>query len=789
LVSPQPKASIEFLRRWKPGGPWTLTSIDVNRRNTSTATFSDESEVSGWLTANAKRNIYFTVNSLLRPLNKKPERTDVASMDWLHVDVDPRPGEDLESEQQRALKMLREPPGGIPPPTVITFSGGGYQAFWRLKDPVRIDGEEASYEDAKRYNQQLEVVFGGDNCHNVDRVMRLPGTVNFPDEKKRKKGRKVSLAALIEWHDERIYEVRQFAQAPLVQGSTDGFAGGLVKVGGNVQRIASVDELPDAVSAKAKMVIVQGHDPDEPSKHSSRSEWLFFVCCEMVRGGCTDEQIYAVITDPDFEISRSVLDKGSRSEKYALRQIERAREEAIDPWLRKLNERHAVIRDVGGRCRIASEVQEEIPGSPLRTRITYQSFADFTNFYCNKRVTFPNAQGQQVSAPVGKWWINHPNRREYETIAFVPGVEVRNAYNLWKGFAYEAKPADCSLYLRHVEDVICSGNREIYEYLLGWMATCVQKPAQPGHTAIVLRGRQGTGKGVFANIFGALLGRHFLPVRDSKHLVGSFNAHLRDVVVLFADEAFYAGDKRHESMLKSLVTEQTITVEAKGVDAEAAPNYVHLIMASNEEWVVPVGFDERRFCVLDVSSTHMQDSTYFSAIEQQMKSGGYGGLLHMLLSMDLSGFNVRRMPKTSALQEQKVFSFTPEQEWWFGKLQMGQVFAGEPWPEHVLASRLAFDYTSYGRTWNTNHRGNATRLGRFLRSACPHGWKLRVQLTGKHSVVTEGGEIKTVERPHAYVLPDLATCRAHWDSAFGGPYSWEEPMEVEASETGEASEF
>ena len=53
-----------------------------------------------------------------------------------------------------------------------------------------IDGKEAQYEDAKLYNVQLELLFGGDNCHNVDRILRLPGTINIPDAKKLKKGRK-----------------------------------------------------------------------------------------------------------------------------------------------------------------------------------------------------------------------------------------------------------------------------------------------------------------------------------------------------------------------------------------------------------------------------------------------------------------------------------------------------------------------------------------------------------------------------------------------------------------------
>ena len=72
---------------------------------------------------------------------------------------------------------------------MVVFSGGGYQAFWKLETPISINGDLGRAEDAKRYNQQLELLFGGDNCHNVDRIMRLPGTVNVPDERKRTKGR------------------------------------------------------------------------------------------------------------------------------------------------------------------------------------------------------------------------------------------------------------------------------------------------------------------------------------------------------------------------------------------------------------------------------------------------------------------------------------------------------------------------------------------------------------------------------------------------------------------------
>src|SRR5262249_30889666 len=156
----------------------------------------------------------------------------------------------------------------------------------------------------------------------------------------------------------------------------------------------------------------------------------------------------------------------------------------------------------------------------------------------------------------------------------------------------------------------------------------------------------------FATHFGHLFGRHYMQVSNPSHLVGNFNAHLRDTVLLFADEAFYAGDKKHEGILKTLITEDTIPIESKGVDVVTCPNFVHLIMASNEPHIVRAGIDERRFLVLDVGEGHKQDIEYFKAIASELENGGYANLLDFLLRYDLSGFEVRTVPGTAALSEQ-----------------------------------------------------------------------------------------------------------------------------------------
>jgi len=337
--TPDHPLAADFLEAFRPGGPWVLTAIRPDRKAIATRTVAKAEEVVAFCDRHSDHNLYFSVNPTLRPTEKKAEREDIAALSYLHVDIDPRVGEALEAERERALGLLTtNRPEGVPPPTFIIFSGGGYQAFWRLREPFRIDGDLERAEQAKLWNLQLELLFGADKCHNVDRIMRLPGTVNWPDARKRKKGR---VPALAEWREYKegegsAYSIEEFQKAPAPSAGPGEGAAPVVDISGGVRRLGDVEELNRwGVSDRVKAIVAQGHlrDVEGPKEgDDSRSAWLMDACCQMVRCRVPDDVMYAVITDPDFGVSESVLDKGSRADAYARRQIGRAKEMADDSF-------------------------------------------------------------------------------------------------------------------------------------------------------------------------------------------------------------------------------------------------------------------------------------------------------------------------------------------------------------------------------------------------------------------------------------------------------------------------
>jgi P4 family phage/plasmid primase-like protien len=334
LCPPDPAVAIDFLMRFSPSGPWVLTAIDPMNRGICTQTFFPDNlpELERWLVRyNGKRNIYFQVNSPMRRLTKKARRQDIKSVDYLHVDIDPRPGECLDQAKSRALGLLTNNlPEGIPRPSAVVFSGGGYQGFWKIDESIEINGEIDRAEDAKRWNQKLEQELEGDNCHNVDRIMRLPGTINLPNAKKVANGRVPEIACVVSFDESLVYSIDQFTPVPDDQSpnreKAESKAQPPIPVDQTVENFDDINTLDKwAVPDRIKVAIVQGKHPDHPKKKdNSRSAWLFDVVCQLVRNNVPDAVTFSVITNNRFGISESVLEQGSKSRKYALRQIKKA---------------------------------------------------------------------------------------------------------------------------------------------------------------------------------------------------------------------------------------------------------------------------------------------------------------------------------------------------------------------------------------------------------------------------------------------------------------------------------
>lgn len=344
--------------------------------------------------------------------------------------------------------------------------------------------------------------------------------------------------------------------------------------------------------------------------------------------------------------------------------------------LAQLNEDRAVIQ-LKGKVRIVGWEKAEHQDALIPV---FSTQAELKTFYANKFISVetPTEDGgtRTVRKPLFDYWLKHAERPTATGVTMDPsgGRFVDGRLNLWQGYGVEQDWAETSLVHQHILEVVCGGNAEHADYLTRWIAWSLQNPTKPAEVVIVLRGRKGTGKGVLGRLLCRLFGAHAMQISDRKHLVGSFNAHLLQVCFLYADEAFWPGDKAGEGPLKRMITEPTLFIEPKGIDGFEVPNRLSIMMTSNEDWVVPASSDERRYVVFDTSEVHRGDFGYFEALNAQMADGGEGAFLNEMLRLDLKGWHPRQdIPETQGLADQKAQSATPMVNWLGSLLEEGEL--------------------------------------------------------------------------------------------------------------------
>jgi Family of unknown function (DUF5906) len=437
--------------------------------------------------------------------------------------------------------------------------------------------------------------------------------------------------------------------------------------------------------------------------------------------------------------------------------------------LGELNHDNAVVLD-GARTRVLrfEEVPHQAGGERYIYRLpTFLRFEDFRNFYLNRYV---DVDGDKVR--IGNWWLAHTERRQYRGVTFVPGgtpvIDAR--LNLWVGWGVEPKRGDWGRMREHMFEIMAARDDDVDGYNFKWVAWSVQHPAEQAEVALVLRGGIGTGKGTLGKAMCRIFGQHARHLSSPEHLTGRFNAHLRQCCFLFGDECYGPKDKSAEGTLKRLITEPTLQIEAKGRDVVEELNRLHVMLASNDDWVIPAGAHERRFAVQEVADTHRQDLKWFGPIYQEMRSGGVQAMLFDLLHYDLGDWHPRQIVRTQALAKQQVESLSPLDQWWLELLQTGVLEgASEIAPDRAISNHYEdqiVETDGFGgqRKRMVKREGlydQARRISPRLKGVSDTA--LGLYLRDPERGCT--GDI-WVRRRRGWQFPPLNQCREHWKQRF-----------------------
>ena len=426
--------------------------------------------------------------------------------------------------------------------------------------------------------------------------------------------------------------------------------------------------------------------------------------------------------------------------------------------LSALNETYALVL-VGDRA----AVLQESPGPDGRPQSVFLSTTAFHEWL--RPETFYSVEARR-KAPLSKLWLEWPDRRQFTGIVFDPSGKAPKIYhNLWRGFAVAPDPRGekgCRRFIDHVAENVCSGDEQLFNWVMGWFAQMIQQPTSRLGTSLVLRGPQGAGKSIVGATIGSILDPHYESVSEARYLVGRFNSHLARCLLLQLEEVTWGGDHAAAAKLRDLITNGSQLIEYKGKEPVRVRNYLRVMATGNSRWLVPAGLEERRFAVIDVGERQLQNSRYFAAIAKELEDGGRAALLHYLLHFPLDGVPLRDIPETPALVEQKSASLSPEQKWWLDILVRGELPGDVAGGGQIPTRRLQDHYLEHVQRMGVQRKSSETELGMWLRSVAPG-------LTRKKITVLAAGKS---ERVPGYVFPPLAECRRVFDRLIAGDAAW-----------------
>jgi hypothetical protein len=276
---------------------------------------------------------------------------------------------------------------------------------------------------------------------------------------------------------------------------------------------------------------------------------------------------------------------------------------------------------------------------------------------------------------------------------------------------------------------LCGDNDELVSYLFDWFAACIQQPWRPTGTAIALRGAQGVGKTIatvpLRMIFGE--GKHFFHISSREAFLGRFRPEQQRMIVGLIDEAFWSGDKAAEGELKRMITEPTLMIERKFGGRREVPNISHLVFTSNEEWVIPAAFDDRRFFVLDVNGRRRGDTAYFATLIRELRDGGAARFLWDMQHRPLNPVLWHTQPpQTEAHTQQAVEGLDGPAAWWYNALRTGRLIDAQGavvagWGDQIIELPTEVLYHQYteasheaGHRFPRSHQSFIQRLIRLL---------------------------------------------------------------------------
>ena len=319
-------------------------------------------------------------------------------------------------------------------------------------------------------------------------------------------------------------------------------------------------------------------------------------------------------------------------------------------------------------------------------------------------------------------WVNHIDRRDISDIIFDPsGKECESKYNIWKGYKYqntgEYETENIKPFVQHIKNIICNGDEALAEYVIMWFAQIIQTPHKKTTVGMVWRSEaEGVGKNIILNLIKNIIGsEYYYSTSNLEHLIGNFNADAEAKILINMNECLWGGDKKKEGRLKEFITEDSLTINQKGVKTYNINNFANVCITSNSDWIIGINQNDRRWAMIECSEIKHDSKYYKTLVDTNIQD-----LTNYLWSIDLSDFDATNIIKTKLHHEQVELNMDTAELFWLHILEKKRIY--ERWletPYKIKKSDLHEIYTKSDIFGQHDYKMNNVTFWKRIRKISP----------------------------------------------------------------------
>jgi hypothetical protein len=214
-------------------------------------------------------------------------------------------------------------------------------------------------------------------------------------------------------------------------------------------------------------------------------------------------------------------------------------------------------------------------------------------------------------------WLNDPNILCYNEMDFIPcnstiqKQDNKELFNLFTGYnpkilsSYNKDNTDKILYpFIELGVELAGGDKDHFKYLMQYLAHMIQKPNERIPIAFIIKGKQGTGKNVFLNAIGNIIGKdHYITSSNPKDFFGDYAEGFYHKLLVNMNECEGKDTFDFEGRIKSFITEDTITINPKMVRPTQIRNVARVMIFTNKPNPIPIDVKstDRRYVVFQTT--------------------------------------------------------------------------------------------------------------------------------------------------------------------------------------------